>query len=160
MRWRGQRESENIEDRRDEGGGFGFPFPGGGVRFPSGDSGGRGGGIGILGLLIILGLIFFFGLDPRVIMGPGPGGGDGANSPDFRLPRQQPDTTNFPFPQTEQGPEIEPPQSASEDDLKKFVSVVLANTEDAWQNILGRYGMRYSDPKLVLFTGAVRSACG
>ena len=32
MRWRGERESENVEDRRDEGGGFGFPFPGGGVR--------------------------------------------------------------------------------------------------------------------------------
>ena len=27
MRWRGERESENVEDRRDEGGGFGFPFP-------------------------------------------------------------------------------------------------------------------------------------
>ena len=37
MRWRGERESENVEDRRDEGGGgFGFPFPGGGVmRFPA-----------------------------------------------------------------------------------------------------------------------------
>jgi uncharacterized protein len=158
MRWRDQRESENVEDRRGEGGGFGFPFPGGGVRFPSGSSGGRGGGIGILGILIILGLIFFFGLDPRVIMqGPGPGG-DGTNFPDIQLPQQRPDTTNFPIPQ--EGPEIEPPQSASEDDLKKFVSVVLANTEDAWQNMLGRYGMRYNDPTLVLFTGAVRSACG
>jgi uncharacterized protein len=160
MRWRGQRESENVEDRRDEGGGFGFPFPGGGVRFPSGGEGRGGGGIGILGLLIILGLIFFFGVDPRVIMqGPGPGG-DTTNFPDIQLPRQRPDTTNFPVPQSEQGQEIEPPQSASEDDLRKFVAVVLANTEDAWQNMLGRYGVRYSDPKLVLFTGAVRSACG
>src|SRR3954466_7418422 len=40
MRWRGQRESENIEDRRGEGGGFGSPFPGG-LRFPSGGSGRR-----------------------------------------------------------------------------------------------------------------------
>jgi len=40
MRWRGLRESENVEDRRDEGGGFGFPFPGGGgVSFPSGGGG-------------------------------------------------------------------------------------------------------------------------
>ena len=61
MRWRGERESENVEDRRDEGGGFGFPIPGG-VRFPSGGS--RGGGIGIFGILIILGLMFFFGIDP------------------------------------------------------------------------------------------------
>ena len=58
MRWRDQRESENVEDRRDEGGGFGFPFPGGGVRFPSGGgSGHQGGGIGIVGLLVILGLM-------------------------------------------------------------------------------------------------------
>ena len=79
MRWRGQRESENIEDRRDErGGGFGFPFPGGGggVRFPSGGgSARRGGGIGIVGLLIILGLMLFFGIDPSVLMqGGGPSG--------------------------------------------------------------------------------------
>src|SRR5512144_1576733 len=69
MRWRGERESENVEDRRDEGGGgFGFPMPGGGgVRFPGG-GGARGGGIGIVGLLILLGLMFFFGVDPRVIM--------------------------------------------------------------------------------------------
>ena len=38
--------------------------PGGGVRFPSGGGGGGGGGIGIVGLLIILGLMFFFGVDP------------------------------------------------------------------------------------------------
>ena len=99
MRWRGQRESENVEDRRDEGGGFGFPFPGGGGRFPSGGGGG-GGGIGILGLLILLGLMFFFGLDPRVIMQPGgPGGGPGGdetNFPDIRLPQSRPDTTNVP----------------------------------------------------------------
>jgi predicted metalloprotease len=37
---------------------------------------------------------------------------------------------------------------------------VLANTEDVWEDIFARYGMQYSDPKLVLFSGAVRSACG
>jgi uncharacterized protein len=161
MRWRGQRESENVEDRRDEGGGFGFPFPGGGGgRFPSG---GGGGGIGILGLLIILGLMFFFGLDPRVIMQPGgPGGGPGGdetNFPDIRLPQERPDTTNFPIP-GQQGPAIERPQTTSEDDLKQFVAVVLADTEDVWRDLFARYGERYSDPKLVLFSGGVRSACG
>ena len=162
MRWRGQRESENVEDRRDEGGGFGFPFPGGGGgRFPSG--GGGGGGIGILGLLILLGLMFFFGLDPRVIMQPGgPGGGPGGdetNFPDIRLPQERPDTTNFPVP-GQQGSPIERPQTTSEDDLKQFVAVVLADTEDVWRDLFARYGQRYSDPKLVLFSGGVRSACG
>ncbi|HET9936109.1 MAG TPA: neutral zinc metallopeptidase [Methyloceanibacter sp.] len=162
MRWRGQRESENVEDRRDEGGGFGFPFPGGGGgRFPSG--GGGGGGIGILGLLILLGLMFFFGLDPRVIMQPGgPGGGPGGdetNFPDIRLPQERPDTTNFPVP-GQQGSPIERPQTTSEDDLKQFVAVVLADTEDVWRDLFARYGESYSDPKLVLFSGGVRSACG
>ena len=82
MRWRGERESENVEDRRDEGGGFGFPFPGGGMRFPSGGSG-RGGGIGILGILIILGLMFFFGVDPSVILQGGPPGGDQGELPRY-----------------------------------------------------------------------------
>jgi len=157
MRWRGERESENVEDRRDEGGGF--PFPGGGVGFPSGGSG-RGGGIGILGILIILGLMFFFGVDPSVILQGGPpSGGSDPNFPDIELPQSRPDTTNFPVP-GRQGTQIEHPQTSSEDDLKQFVSVVLAETEDVWKHIFTRYGERYSDPKLVLFTGGVRSACG
>ena len=157
MRWRGQRESENVEDRRGEGGGFGFPFPGG-VRFPSGGGGG-GGGIGILGILILLGLMFFFGLDPRIIMQDGGPGGDEATFPDIRLPQERPDATNFPVP-GQQRPPVERPQSTSEDDLKKFVSVVLADTEDVWRDLFARYGAGYRDPKLVLFSGGVRSACG
>ena len=160
MRWRGQRESENVEDRRGQRRGFGFPFPGGGMRFPSsGGGGGRsGGGIGIVGLLIILGLIIFFGVDPSVIMqGSGPGG-SGSGFPDIRLPQQQPDTTNFPIPGG-QG-QIERPQSAGEDDLKSFIAVVLGTTEDSWTQTFRQFGARYREPKLVLFTGYVRSACG
>lgn len=160
MRWRGERESENVEDRRGEGGGFGFPFPGGGARFPSGGSGGRGGGIGIIGLLVILGLMFFFGVDPRVIMQGGGPGGDTTTFPDIRLPQSRPDTTNFPVPEEQQGPPLQRPQTTSEDDLKQFVAVVLGTTEDVWQEILAQYGRRYVDPTLVLFSGGVRSACG
>ena len=157
MRWRGERESENIEDRRDEGGGFGFPMPGGGVRFPGGGAG-HGGGIGIFGILIILGLMFFFGIDPRVILQGGPPGGDESGIPDIHLPQSRPDQTNFPMPQ--QGPQIQRPQSTSEDDLKKFVAVVLADTEDVWGSLFTQYGATYSDPTLVLFSGGTRSACG
>ncbi len=154
MRWRGERESENVEDRRGEGGG-GFGFPGGTIRFPSGGGGGGGGGIGIVGILILLGLMFFFGVDPRVILQGG--GGDGM--PDIHLPQQRPDTTNFPMPD-QRGPQIQRPQSSNDDDLKKFVSVVLAETEDVWGNLFKQYGETYNDPTLVLFTGGVRSACG
>jgi predicted metalloprotease len=57
-------------------------------------------------------------------------------------------------------PQIERPRTAGEDDLKSFVSVVLATTEDVWQEMLARYGQSYRDPTLVLFSGATRSACG
>ena len=158
MRWRGERESENIEDRRDEGGGgFGFPMPGGGgMSFPGGA--GRGGGIGIFGILIILGLMFFFGIDPRVILQGGPPGDDESGVPDIHLPQSRPDQTNFPTPP--QGPQIQRPQTANEDDLKKFVGVVLADTEDVWGSLFKQYGATYSDPTLVLFSGGTRSACG
>ncbi len=160
MRWRGQRESQNVEDRRGQGGGFGFPFPGGGgMRFPGGSSGGRGGGgIGILGILIILGLMLFFGVDPRVIL-QGPSGSE-TTFPDIQLPQQRPDATNFPMPDGQSEPQIERPRTAGEDDLKSFVSVVLATTEDVWEEMLARYGQRYRDPTLVLFSGSTRSACG
>jgi len=160
MRWRGQRQSENIEDRRDERGGSGFPFSGGGVRFPrGGGSGRRGGGIGIVGLLIILGLMLFFGIDPSVLLQGDRTGGD-INFPDIRLPQSRPDATNFPIPGGSQGPRIRRPQTADADELKEFVGVVLATTEDVWQELLPNYGRGYSDPTLVLFNDATRSACG
>jgi predicted metalloprotease len=104
--------------------------------------------------------MFFFGVDPRVIMQGGGPGGDESNFPDIRLPQSRPDTTSFPVPRQPQGPDLQHPRSASQDDLKQFVSVVLAETEDVWSNLLPQYGARYSDPKLVLFSGGVRSACG
>jgi len=50
--------------------------------------------------------------------------------------------------------------SAAEQELTEFVSVVLADTEDTWQAIFQQGGAQYREPKLVLFRGAVRSACG
>jgi len=161
MRWRGGRESENVEDRRDEGGAGGFNFPGGGVSFPSGGGSGRGGGIGIIGILIVLGLMWFFGIDPTVLMQGGGPGSDQGNFPDIHLPQSQPgpDTSDTPGPGT-QGPPLEHPKTSSDDDLRQFVGVVLADTEDVWHDIFRQYGQKYSDPKLVLFSGATRSACG
>jgi len=46
------------------------------------------------------------------------------------------------------------------DEGAQFVSVVLGDTEDTWTEIFASGGERYVPPKLVLFTGAVRSACG
>jgi len=44
--------------------------------------------------------------------------------------------------------------------LKQFVSVVLGKTEDVWQEIFRQNGKQYREPKLVLFSGRVQSACG
>jgi predicted metalloprotease len=54
-----------------------------------------------------------------------------------------------------------PVQSSPEEErLKKFMSVVLADTEDTWGAIFQQLGRRYEEPKLVLFSGQVQSACG
>lgn len=47
-----------------------------------------------------------------------------------------------------------------EEDLKEFVSVTLADTEDVWNQLFRLQGRRYDAPKLVLFSGNVQSACG
>jgi hypothetical protein len=44
--------------------------------------------------------------------------------------------------------------------MKDFISVVLADTEDVWQDVFKRAGRRYEPPKLVLFSQAAQSACG
>jgi predicted metalloprotease len=51
-------------------------------------------------------------------------------------------------------------QTPQEQELVDFVSVVLADTEQAWQHIFRSMGSEYQEPKLVLFRGATQSACG
>jgi uncharacterized protein len=116
MRWRGERQSTNVEDRR-------------------GLSGGKvavGGGIGTLLLLIIA---LLFGADPRQLLEQVPAGG---------------------------GSEVQSsrPVNPEEEELKQFVSVVLAKSEDVWQDVFRQNGRQYREPTLVLFTEQVQSACG
>jgi len=62
---------------------------------------------------------------------------------------------------TAPAPSSHPVQSSpQEDKLKDFVSAVLGSTEDTWGEIFKQAGRSYTDPKLVLFRGAVQSACG
>ena len=138
MRWRGGRRSANIEDRRGMGRRVAMRFPGGGL----GGAGraGLGGGVGLIVLVLAA---LFFGIDPGVLLddgGPVPGGG----SPGYYETPAEP----------------APPRSAAEEELAEFVSVVLAETEDTWGALFDRMGATYRDPTLVLFTGAVESACG
>src|SRR5690606_4065360 len=50
--------------------------------------------------------------------------------------------------------------SAEEERLAEFASVVLGYTEDTWNGLFAQMGASYEEPTLVLFTGAVESACG
>jgi hypothetical protein len=52
------------------------------------------------------------------------------------------------------------PEAAPRDQLGRFSSVVLASTEDVWTDIFAKNGRTYEKPRLVLFSGAARSACG
>jgi uncharacterized protein len=167
MRWRDRKGSENVEDRRDEsGGGFGFPFPRRGGGFPGGrfpvPSGGRG-GLGIFGVLIILGLMLLFGIDPRVILQEG-GGEVGVPFPRSEspgrdsLPRDSAPSRDTPMPRTTTA--NRPSPNAGEDELKQFVSVVLETTEEVWGEKFRQSGKQYQEPKLVLYRGNVTSDCG
>ena len=95
---------------------------------------GRAGGIG-LGTIVLALVAAYFGVDPSVV-----------------LQNTQPSGQ-----QAEQVPYNE---SAEEAHLREFVSVVLADTEDAWGAIFSAAGRTYEQPSLVLFSGAVESACG
>jgi len=60
-------------------------------------------------------------------------------------------------PTSQEGPYQE---TAEEAQSREFVSVVLADTEETWGEIFRQAGRTYEQPKLVLFSGAVESACG
>ena len=134
MLWRGGRQSENIEDRRGEGGLS--TRTGGGMRFPIG---GRAGGLGGLGLVALVLLGLFFGLDPSVLLESG-------GTPSSYVP-------SSPEPRTTQAP-------GAPDEAREFVSVVLADTEDTWHALFRQMGRTYQEPTLVLFSGLVDSGCG
>jgi predicted metalloprotease len=145
MRWRGRRQSDNVQDSRGQGGGFGRGGGLGGspIRIPMG----RGGGGMSISTIIILVVLFFAlracGIDPlQILTGEGggpasfPGGGG-------QVTQGQPGT-----------------QTGAPDEMTQFVGVVLAETEDVWNGIFQAEGLNYEEPTLELFSGQVRSACG
>ena len=63
------------------------------------------------------------------------------------------------IPQANQRP-LTPEEQKADDERAQFVKVVLAETEDVWNKLFAETGNRYTEPTLVLFRGAVSSACG
>jgi predicted metalloprotease len=101
---------------------------------------GGAGGLGI-GTIVILGLVgWALGIDPRILIGGAEMMTGGGSS-------QQ---------QQQQGR-----QGAPQDEMGRFASAILGNTEDVWKAVLPQQVNRqYQPPKLVLFSGATRSGCG
>jgi len=141
MKWQGRERSSNIEDRRGQGGGRsgGFSFPGGGgggLRIPTGRAGG--GGLGLVGIIVVLGIIWFAtGQNPLDML-------TGGNSTGT--------TTNSQF--------SPPSTNAGEDELADFVGVVVKDTEDLWTDVFKQNNLTYRPPTVVLFSNATQSGCG
>jgi predicted metalloprotease len=146
MRWKGRRQSGNIEDRR------GRSIPrrqanpfgrGGRIRIPTGSGrmgGRRGGGISMVIFLVIGFLVLsYLGIDPSMLLDGGGlqnGSGQSEIGQSERLSPQR------------------------QDEMSQFVATVLAETEDTWNAIFEAIGRNYREPTLVLFESQVRSPCG
>ncbi|MEO2062980.1 MAG: neutral zinc metallopeptidase [Christiangramia sp.] len=116
MKWKGRRQSSNVEDRR--------------------GMSGRGklvAGGGIIGLIFVIAQFVLSDGDVSVLE-----------------QLQDPGTS-----QTEQR-EL----TAEEKELGDFTEVVLADTEDVWNEIFASQNMTYNEPGMVLFSDAVRTGCG
>ena len=121
MKWEGNRQSDNVEDRRGSGGGM--PV-----------FGGRSIGIGTIVVALLGGWVL--GISPMTILGLLSGGNPA---------------------QVQQAPAQRPP---ADDTMARFVSTVLADTEDVWTDVFRQRGSNYQQPRLVLFRGATPTACG
>ena len=114
MEWRGRRQSQNIEDRR-------------------GSRAARGGGIGVVGLLVVLAVGYFFGVDVTPLIENG--GQVTTGEPADLTPADQ--------------------------ERAEFVAVTLADTEEVWSDVFRQQlNAPYAPPVLVLFKGVTASACG
>jgi uncharacterized protein len=140
----GDRESENVEDRRGEGGGL--RFPGGGIPIPLG-----GGGLSITSLIVIGVICLMLGINPLELLSSG----DGIpRMPDVQRPSPG-SRSPLDIPGGQQ-PRIGPEEAQ----MTQFVKHVLADTEDVWERVFQAAGRRYEKPTLVLFSRNTQTACG
>jgi hypothetical protein len=101
--------------------------------------GGGGGKLGLLGTVIVVVISLLLGKNPLEMLGL-------VNSVTQNLPQSAP------------APTQEAP--VANDESKRFVASILGDTEDVWNALFQQGGQRYQEPKLVLFSGSVQSACG
>jgi uncharacterized protein len=126
VRWGEMRGSGNVEDRESAGPAGGF---GGGIK------------LGGVGLIAVLAISWFLGLNPLDVLISLQGG----EAPSAPAERAAPPSA---------------PARGAHDETKDFIARVLGDTEDTWSAVFRQMGREYRPPKLVLFRGAVDSACG
>lgn len=135
MKWEGQRQSDQIEDRRGDGG-DGGGLGGGGVRLGGGRI-----GLGTVAVALLAGWIF--GINPMTVLGVLSGGTDPSA-----------------IVQSDGRTATRTGALGTSDPRAAFVATVLADTEDVWTAQFAAGGRRYEKPVLVLFRGATQTACG
>jgi len=133
MRWKGRRKSGNVIDRR-----------GNQVNRASGRRTIGGGAV----ILLLLASVFF-GEDVSSILSLFVGGNAQTN-------QSYQDSGGFSNSQQTYNNS----SNAEEDQVVEFVSVILAETEDTWNDVFSQLGRTYQVPQLVLYSGQVQSACG
>jgi predicted metalloprotease len=163
MRLDNEKPSENVEDRRGQGGaggGFGFPRGGSGrgINIPMG--GGRG-GLSIKTIIMLV-IVYFaikliFGIDLlEVINGGGTQAPNSGTNTEMTIPSGNTDVADAGV----QGGATTTSTDVTGDAGKDFVSRVLGSTERVWDGVFQQMGQTYQKPNLVLFSGFVQSACG
>jgi predicted metalloprotease len=118
MRWRQSKESQNVEDYRGRSTGVG-----------------RGGKIGIVGIVAVIGA-YFLGIDPRLVMGLL---GDSGAPAQAEAPVES---------------------GAPTDERGSFAAHILGDTDETWTKIFSQSGMQYRNPHLALFDNAINTGCG
>ncbi|MEH6952525.1 neutral zinc metallopeptidase [Nitrobacter sp. NHB1] len=134
MRYDDFRRSDNIDDRRDDGGGMG-----GGGGFGMGR-----GGLGV-GTILVLGLVgYAFGIDPRILIG-------GAEI-----------LTGGQAPTHQTGSRSSSGKAgAPSDEMGSMISGVLGEIDDRWSEIFAASGQKYHGPRIVLFRNVTNGGrCG
>lgn len=138
------RQSDQVEDRRGEDRG---PMQsGGGLKLPIG-----GGGMSLTTLVVVGVICLMLGINPLTLLT-----GEGIEIPN--MPR--PETTTRRNTQDVPGMPRQPRVTAQNDEMSKFVSHVLADTEDVWEQVFKNARRTYEKPKLVIFSNATRTECG
>jgi uncharacterized protein len=126
-----EQESSNVEDRR-------------------GMSMGRVGGLGVGGVLVVVVVSYFLGIDPSALLGVVndiQSGGPVAQRPAPSATPSAPPSTSA-------------PAAHPVDEKAQYVARVLGSTERTWSEIFRANGKQYTKPRLVLFTSATQTACG